>query len=81
MTNTNTPAAPKIFQSLVDMQLEISTTGIAKSLSAVDKKGKELYKARSIDSVYNLLSPLFARFGIVVGLHCLSKEREAAQPP
>lgn len=79
MTNTNTPAAPKIFQSLVDMQLEISTTGIAKSLSAVDKKGKELYKARSIDSVYNLLSPLFARFGIVVGLHCLSKEREAVQ--
>lgn len=76
---TTTDKAPQIFQALVDMQDEISTTGIAKSLSATDKTGKELYKARSIDSVYNLLSPLFAKHGVVVGLNCLSKEREAVQ--
>lgn len=76
---TTTDKAPQIFQALVDMQHEIATTGIAKSLSATDKTGKELYKARSIDSVYNLLSPLFAKHGVVVGLNCISKEREAVQ--
>lgn len=71
--------APKIFQSLKDMQHEISESGIAKSLSATDKSGKELYKARGIDSVYNLLSPLFSKFNIVVGVNCIAKEREAVQ--
>lgn len=82
MTNANTNTMntpPKILQALVDMQVEISTTGIAKSLSATDKTGKELYKARSIDSVYNLLSPIFAKHGVVIGVNCLSKEREAVQ--
>lgn len=82
MTNTQTAAAtqtPLIFQSLINMQTEISVTGISKSLSATDKTGKELYKARGIDAVYNLLSPLFCKHGVVVGFTCLSKEREAVQ--
>lgn len=77
MTQTN--SAPQILSALVAMQLEISETGIAKTLSATDKSGKELYKARGIDAVYNLLSPLFAKHGIVIGFNCLKKEREAVQ--
>ena len=71
--------APQIFSALVAMQSEISETGIAKTLSAKDKEGKELYKARGIDAVYNLLSPLFAKYSIVIGFTCLTKEREAVQ--
>lgn len=77
MTQLN--SAPQIFSALVAMQFEISETGIAKTLSAKDREGKELYKARGIDAVYNLLSPLFAKYSIVIGFTCLAKEREAVQ--
>ncbi|MCH2003665.1 MULTISPECIES: ERF family protein [Acinetobacter] len=68
-----------ILSSLVNMQEEISSTGLAKTLSATDRNGKELYKARGIDAVYNLLSPLFCKHKIVVGFNCISKEREAVK--
>ena len=77
MTSTNN--APHILKALSAMQMEISETGLAKDLPAIDKSGKELYKARGIDAVYNLLSPLFGKHGIVLGVNCLKKEREAVQ--
>lgn len=72
------PAAPHIFEAMNAMQKEVSETGIAKTLSALDRSGKEMYKARSIDAVYNLLSPLFATHGITIGINCLSKETTSA---
>lgn len=74
--NTNTHL---ILSALIAMQSEISEKGMAKTLSAKDKDGKELYKARGIDAVYNFLSPLFAKHNIVIGVTCLTKEREAVQ--
>ncbi|MBJ8481075.1 ERF family protein [Acinetobacter pittii] len=68
-----------ILSSLVNMQEEISSTGLAKALSATDRNGKELYKARGIDQVYNLLSPLLCKHKIVVGFTCVSKEREVVK--
>lgn len=68
-----------IFTAIVNMQEEISTTGLAKTLSAKDRNGKELYKARGIDQVYNLLSPLLCKHKIVVGFKCVSKEREVVK--
>lgn len=76
---THSTPAPKIFQSLADMQKEISETGLEKSLEATGKDGKVMYKARGIDGVYNLLSPLFCKHQIVIGINCLAKEREAVQ--
>jgi hypothetical protein len=74
-----TPAAPHIFEALCNMQKEVSETGIAKNLSALDRDGKELYKARGIDAVYNLLSPLFANHGITLGIDVLENTKQSAQ--
>ncbi|WP_337081486.1 ERF family protein [Acinetobacter pittii] len=68
-----------ILNSIVNMQEEISSTGLAKKLSAKDRNGKELYKARGIDQVYNLLSPLLCKHKIVIGFTCVSKEREVVK--
>jgi hypothetical protein len=68
-----------ILSSLVNMQEEISSTGLAKTLAALDKDGNELYKCRSIDDVYNLLSPLFCKHKIVVSPNCISLQREAVK--
>ncbi|WP_336040660.1 ERF family protein [Acinetobacter calcoaceticus] len=68
-----------IFTAIVNMQEEISVTGLAKTLSAIDRAGNELYKSRSIDDVYNLLSPLLCKHKIVVAPNCISKEREAVK--
>lgn len=72
-------AAPHIFEALSNMQKEVSETGIAKTLKAMDKDGKELYKARGIDAVYNLLSPLFANHGITLGIDCLENTKQSVQ--
>lgn len=74
-----TPAPPYIFEALCNMQKEISETGIEKSLSATDRDGKELYKARGIDAVYNLLSPLFASHGITLGVDVLETSKQSVQ--
>lgn len=68
-----------ILNSIVNMQEEISVTGLAKTLAALDKDGNELYKTRSIDDVYNLLSPLLSKHKIVVAPNCISLKREAVQ--
>lgn len=68
-----------IFSSIVNMQEEISVTGLAKTLAALDKDGNELYKTRSIDDVYNLLSPLLCKHKIVVAPNVLSLQREAVK--
>lgn len=74
-----TPAPPYIFEALCNMQKEVSETGIAKTLSATDRDGKELYKARGIDAVYNLLSPLFASHGITLGVDVLETSKQSVQ--
>lgn len=73
------PTAPHIFTALTEMQAEISKTGIEKSLEARTQDGKLMYKARGIDDVYKLLSPLFARFGVVIGVDCKSRETDVIQ--
>ncbi len=72
-------AAPYIFTALSNLQKEVSESGIAKTLSATDKGGNELYKARGIDAVYNLLSPLFAKHQITIGIDCLETTKTSAQ--
>lgn len=68
-----------IFTSIVNMQEEISVTGLAKTLAALDKDGNELYKTRSIDDVYNLLSPLLCKHKIVVAPNVISLQREVVK--
>lgn len=68
-----------IYTSIVNMQEEISVTGLAKTLAALDKDGNELYKTRSIDDVYNLLSPLLCKHKIVVAPNVISLQREAVK--
>jgi hypothetical protein len=68
-----------ILTAIVNMQEEISVTGLAKTLAALDKDGNELYKCRSIDEVYNLLSPLLCKHKIVVAPNVISLQREAVK--
>ncbi|MFX6530715.1 ERF family protein [Acinetobacter baumannii] len=68
-----------IYTSIVNMQEEISVTGLAKTLAALDKDGNELYKTRSIDDVYNLLSPLLCKHKIVVAPNVISLQREVVK--
>lgn len=77
--NKQIPTAPHIFTALTEMQAEISQTGIEKSLEARTQDGKLMYKARGIDDVYKFLSPLFARFGVVIGVDCKSRETDVIQ--
>lgn len=77
--NKQIPTAPHIFTALTQMQEEISQTGIEKSLEARTQDGKLMYKARGIDGVYNFLSPLFAKYGVVIGVDCKSKETDVIQ--
>lgn len=77
--NKQIPTAPHIFTALTEMQAEVSQTGIEKSLEARNTKGDLMYKARGIDDVYKLLSPLFAKHGIVIGMDCKSRETDVIQ--
>lgn len=73
-----TPGVPHIFEAMNAMQKEVSEQGLSKDSSATNNTGKEIYKYRGIDDVYNLISPLLARHGITLGVNCISKETTSA---
>lgn len=54
----------EIFKAINALQEELSKVGISKDKNA--GSGKFSYKFRGIDDVYNTLSPMLARHGIVV---------------
>lgn len=72
------PAVPHILEAMNAMQKEVSEQGLSKDSSATNNSGKEIYKYRGIDDVYNLISPLLARHGITLGVNCISKETTSA---
>ncbi|HEY6407716.1 MAG TPA: hypothetical protein VIY29_09640, partial [Ktedonobacteraceae bacterium] len=57
---TITPKVPRVFAVISQITGELSKVGIAKDRNNTQQG----YKFRGIDQVYNVLSPLLAKYGL-----------------